>query len=345
MNKSRMSFDMEYLRSHALGLNDTFQFRCKACGKCCKHRTDVLLTPYDVFRIARNLGRTPDDIIDRYCVISAGANSHMPIVRIRPNPPDNACPFLRNRKCIVHKDKPLVCAAFPLSRICAYGSDAPFYVLQPDVTCGHRDRIVSVQQWMGALCNEENEWVGKEWGDLSTIISMGLMNRWKEMPDATKEGFLDTLFPILYLNYDVKKPFIPQLENNAVGALLLSSDFLGTEDVPSWLAIPDYLTAEAKALLLLRKAYHLYKLQWCAQRGLALIDGLMMQDEPDAEHFISLKEFQKQFCDHQGMEALLSAADYDLLLNLGEVASLLVEVEKKTGLMKGLNDNDDAGNE
>ena len=87
--------DIDYMMSHKMGLDDTFRFHCKACGKCCKNREDVLLTPYDLFRIARYLGRTPSEIVDKYCDTYMGPDSHLPVVRIKPVPPDNSCPFLR----------------------------------------------------------------------------------------------------------------------------------------------------------------------------------------------------------------------------------------------------------
>ena len=310
-----------------MGLDDTFEFHCKACGKCCKHRTDVLLTAYDVFRIARYLGRTLDDIIERYCETYAGPDSHLPIVRIKPNPPDDACPFLRDRKCIVHKDKPLVCAVFPLSRAFEYGTDAPFYVLQQDVTCGRRDRTVSVRQWMGHLCNEESERAGTEWGDLTAILSTGLVKNWDSMPDLMKESLLNTLYPILYLNYDVRDPFLPQLEHNAVGVLLISSAILHTEDVPDWLEIPDHLKPQGQCTLLLRKAYHRYKKQWCTQRGLSLVQGQMMQDEPEAEHFLNLESFAQRFCALDAVKEFLTPEDLIIWRRLEDIPGLL-ESEK-----------------
>ena len=31
-----------------IGLDDTFKFNCTMCGKCCKNREDILLTPRDL---------------------------------------------------------------------------------------------------------------------------------------------------------------------------------------------------------------------------------------------------------------------------------------------------------
>ncbi len=173
--------DIDYIMSHKMRLDDTFQFHCKACGKCCKNREDVLLTPYDLFRIARYLGRTSAEIVDKYCDAYIGPDSHLPVVWIRPVPPDNSCPFLRNKKCIVHQDKPMVCAAYPLARITQPGEPAPFYVLQPGNPCGGTDRTVTVQQWLGHLCSEEGEQTSMMWGELIALFAQPLHFFWQRM--------------------------------------------------------------------------------------------------------------------------------------------------------------------
>ena len=37
----RMRYIMENYDNNALNLDDTFAFKCRACGKCCKNREDV----------------------------------------------------------------------------------------------------------------------------------------------------------------------------------------------------------------------------------------------------------------------------------------------------------------
>lgn len=34
---------------------ETIKFKCDRCGKCCKHRGDIALTPMDVFQISKYL--------------------------------------------------------------------------------------------------------------------------------------------------------------------------------------------------------------------------------------------------------------------------------------------------
>lgn len=43
----------EQLGYEEIGLDDTFTFHCTQCGKCCIHREDILLSPKDLFNIAK----------------------------------------------------------------------------------------------------------------------------------------------------------------------------------------------------------------------------------------------------------------------------------------------------
>ena len=302
--------DIDYIMSHKMRLDDTFQFHCKACGKCCKNREDVLLTPYDLFRIARYLGRASAEIVDKYCDAYIGPDSHLPVVRIRPVPPDNSCPFLRNKKCIVHQDKPMVCAVYPLARIAQPGEPAPFYVLQPGNPCGGTDRTVTVRQWLGHLCSEEGEQTGMMWGELLALFVRALHFCWPQMPDEQKERFCSSLFVFLYLNYDVKEPFVPQMKANAMGAVILWQKELSFSEVPAWLPIGELPKGERQQHLLLLKAYGLYKREWCAARGLRP-EQVNEETGVDGSCYACLEEFRdSEYQDASCMEALLEPGDF-----------------------------------
>ena len=43
------------IESFTVGLDDTFSFHCTQCGKCCIHRTDIILSPRDIFKMAKEL--------------------------------------------------------------------------------------------------------------------------------------------------------------------------------------------------------------------------------------------------------------------------------------------------
>lgn len=109
----------ELAQTTTLEKQDTFWFKCNGCGECCKHREDILLTPYDIFRICRFLRVKLDEFIETYCNLYIGSNSKLPIVSLRTS---SVCFFLMHGKCLIHEVKPTVCALYPLvstvSHIC-----------------------------------------------------------------------------------------------------------------------------------------------------------------------------------------------------------------------------------
>ena len=90
------------LLQHPLGIDDTFRFRCTECGKCCKQREDILLTPYDLNRIARYLDIEVGKVIQDYCVWYVGKSSRLPVVAMDMRGSEQKCPFLERRKCKIH---------------------------------------------------------------------------------------------------------------------------------------------------------------------------------------------------------------------------------------------------
>ena len=99
-----------------IGLDETFKFHCTMCGKCCIHREDILLSPKDIYNMAKELNLSAEDLFKQYCEVYIGPDSKVPIVRLKPRGSVKRCPLLKNRKCIVHKAKPTVCAMFPIGR-------------------------------------------------------------------------------------------------------------------------------------------------------------------------------------------------------------------------------------
>lgn len=201
--------ELENLRT--LGLDDTFEFRCTACGKCCKHREDIILTPYDTYRLAEFFGRTTQEIVETYCEAYEGGKSHFPVVRVLPVPPDNACPFLRNRKCVVHAKKPVLCRVYPLARILGEGS--PKYYFNGS-SCKREPRTVTVRDWIADVAGEECERAGELWRDVVNAVYPVVSPRMPTYSAETRRLITQSLIFVLWLSYDMEKPFLPQLEEN-----------------------------------------------------------------------------------------------------------------------------------
>ena len=130
-----------------LGRKDTFEFACVQCGECCRNREDILLNPFDVFRLCKALKMTVTEFFKKYCDLYTGETSKLPlaIIKFRPvyqfgtdNVIGTRCPFLGQKDglhfCRVHKDKPFVCFSYPLGRI-QKDKGKPEYILQTDGAC------------------------------------------------------------------------------------------------------------------------------------------------------------------------------------------------------------------
>jgi len=138
-----------------LGIDDSFRFTCKQCGRCCVNNT-IIVNTYDVIRMRNTLKMTTCEMVANDLLsFNVGPNSGMPIatIRFRQISDDlRVCPFLapvyqakslddlksRIRKgsintkglvrakncdgediflCSIHPDKPFRCRAYPLGRI------------------------------------------------------------------------------------------------------------------------------------------------------------------------------------------------------------------------------------
>ena len=64
----------EQLGYEEIGLDDTFTFHCTQCGKCCIHREDILLSPKDLFNIAKKFQITPAEALEQYCETYIGCS-------------------------------------------------------------------------------------------------------------------------------------------------------------------------------------------------------------------------------------------------------------------------------
>ena len=98
-----------------------WSYVCHACSRCC-YSKGIQVAPYEVLRLARNLGLTTTEVLARHT--DAGG------IRLRVRE-DGACTFLTPRGCGVHADRPFVCRFYPLGRQVAADGRETFGDLPP----------------------------------------------------------------------------------------------------------------------------------------------------------------------------------------------------------------------
>src|SRR5260370_29440632 len=100
----------------------SFSYVCNACGRCC-HDKVIVLSPFDLIRLAREAGVATSEAILRF-TIRRGS-----ILKFRD---DGACAALDGARCVVHRGRPLACRLYPLGieRDRARGTEM-FVTLEP----------------------------------------------------------------------------------------------------------------------------------------------------------------------------------------------------------------------
>lgn len=206
-----------------IGADDKFMFNCTMCGKCCKDRDDILLTPKDLFYMSRELGIRINEFINKYCDVYVGSSSKLPLVRLQPQGGMRICPMLKNNKCSVHNVKPVVCAMFPIGRALRLDKDniaekelttADINFIFQNPGCGNKSMIHTVREWLGQFgIPIEDEYFIKWQG---TIVKLsGFLNNIQNNKDkAMLNKIYDIVFAGLYMIYDIEKDFYTQFIRN-----------------------------------------------------------------------------------------------------------------------------------
>ncbi len=221
---NRLKEIVDNFDSLKIGLDEPFRFHCTMCGKCCINREDILLTPRDMYSMAKELQISPEELFKRYCETYIGHDSCIPIVRLKPRGSIKRCPLLKDRKCSVHKAKPGVCAMFPIGRCVTVDQKAAkmtnakigeIQYIFTNPSCGDNAETHTVRGWLsefGIPVEDEffNLWHQK-------IFQLGSIFRKAEKvcSDHTMELAWTATFVALYLEYDTSKDFLPQFEENS----------------------------------------------------------------------------------------------------------------------------------
>ena len=213
---------------------DTFTFGCNQCGKCCKNRDGdnaIMLTPLDVFKIAKYLKMEVGDFLRKYCVGYCGEYSKLPIAILKAKAYEGVCPFFKN-ECTIHSVKPAVCALFPLDRMSVYGTKELSYFKQPDVLCGNKTKH-TVEEWLSEFNMLEEEKFTILWQQKTGDLSIPLIKLYEKHPNSIIGDFI-FLGAILYMNYDTEKDFMPQFEDNCRIATKVLEKAKTLKEIKDW---------------------------------------------------------------------------------------------------------------
>ena len=167
---------VDFTRTDAMPLLERdaqFRFACAGCGNCCRGREDIVLSGYDLWRIAARLRLPPQIVARGYCRSSIGRVSHLPVLRLAPVKENrNNCPFLTENHCAIHEAEPLVCALYPLAQEISRAGEV-HYFLQP-TGCGGQVIEAKVQDYLARYDVPAREAIDVRWAqtcmDLEDVV-------------------------------------------------------------------------------------------------------------------------------------------------------------------------------
>jgi len=151
-----------------------FRFGCHPAVRCftdCCRELSLMLTPYDVLRLKRNLGMDSSDFLERHAVRVTDPDWNIPVLKLRmEEDPPHPCPFVVRAGCRVYPDRPGACRAYPLGRAarsglgpgqCAPVEEKHFLVREPHCHGFDETTEWTPERWMEnqglAAYNERND--------------------------------------------------------------------------------------------------------------------------------------------------------------------------------------------
>lgn len=215
----------EELEQNLMNSDSTFKFKCRQCGKCCKNQHTIIFSAWDVFRIAKKIGKTPLAVIKEYTEVYIGPQSRIPIVHLLMQGKKNACPFLSDKgRCAVHDVKPAVCALYPLGRVILNknsgealnhdSSNIIQYVMSGH--CGSAKKTHTVREWLSSFGIPENDEFFFLWTGVQLRLGMIIRElEGKKIPPSALKPIWNVIFAKLYRDYDTEQEFMPQFQRNA----------------------------------------------------------------------------------------------------------------------------------
>lgn len=100
---------------------------CKGCGECCS-RGYLAIVLSDVFRIAKHLGMSPAEFVDRHCNYATITRTEMDGKKVSERALgfklDGGCQFRAEAGCSIYEARPIMCRLYPFASFSIVRGDA-----------------------------------------------------------------------------------------------------------------------------------------------------------------------------------------------------------------------------
>ena len=190
-----------------------FAFACAGCGDCCRKRRDLVLSGYDLYRIARRLNLSPRIVAAAFCKSYLAPETCLPALRLTPDPKTGNCRFFEGSACTIHAARPLACALYPLGQsIDTVTAQTEYFVQTP--LCGvQAGEGRTLQDYLNDAAVTDRAGIDARWAVVCTQLS----HRLQAAGGAANPYFAAAVKRIeraLYYDYALGDEFYPQFQQN-----------------------------------------------------------------------------------------------------------------------------------
>ena len=196
-----------------LAAGDCFDFACAGCGDCCRRRRDLVLSGYDLYRIARRLRLSPRIVAAAFCKSYVADTLCLPALRLTPDPKTGNCRFFEGSACAIHAARPLACALYPLGQsIDTATAKMEYYVQTP--LCGARaGEGRTLQNYLDDAAVTDRAGIDARWAVVCTQLSRKLQAAGgRDNPHFA--AAVKRIERALYYDYSLGDEFYPQFQQN-----------------------------------------------------------------------------------------------------------------------------------
>lgn len=195
-----------------LAPDDPFDFVCAGCGDCCRNRRDLILSGYDLYRMARWMSLSPQIVAHAFCRETVGEQTCLPTLRLKPDAKTGDCPFFEGNACVIHPARPLACALYPLGQEIDPRTAAVSYYWQLP-RCGAAAPEHTLRDYLNHAGISERSGIDVRWAVVCTQLS----ERLRAAGGAEHPQFAAVVRRIrkaLYYDYATRDEFYPQFQQN-----------------------------------------------------------------------------------------------------------------------------------
>jgi Fe-S-cluster containining protein len=231
-----------------LGYDSKFKFACHKGVKCftdCCRGIDIMLTPYDILTMSKELELSPEEFLGIYTEPKMLEKAELPIVKLKLGDDDRkSCFFVDDEKgCTIYSKRPTTCRYYPLGVGALSYSNSPdtkkdefFFTIKEKHCLGfEEDKEWTVREWREDQGIEVREELDDKWMDLivrkkTLPPSMKLTEKSKElffMACYNLTQFKKFVFESTFLDrYEIKPERIEKIKEDDVELLKFGFDWL-----------------------------------------------------------------------------------------------------------------------